>query len=72
MQVAFYFAGEITQVMDSIPWVRCASGNVLECTRNFAFVIESAKVYWLEKEAIYYITGLIKSFLDDREKNIMV
>ena len=22
-------AGEITQVLDAIPWVRCASGNVL-------------------------------------------
>ena len=28
VQVAFYLAGEITQVIDSIPWVRCASGNV--------------------------------------------
>ena len=28
MQVAFYFDGEITQVLDAIPWVRCASGNV--------------------------------------------
>ena len=28
MQVAFYFAGETTQVLDAIPWVRCASGNV--------------------------------------------
>ena len=28
MQVAFYLAGEITQVKDAIPWVRCASGNV--------------------------------------------
>ena len=28
MQVAFYFAGEITQVLDAIPWVHCASGNV--------------------------------------------
>ena len=25
----FYLAGEITQVKDSIPWVRCAFGNVL-------------------------------------------
>ena len=24
----FYLAGEITQVKESIPWVRCASGNV--------------------------------------------
>ena len=28
MQVAFFVAGEITQVKESIPWVRCASGNV--------------------------------------------
>ena len=28
MQVSFYRAGEITQVKESIPWVRCASGNV--------------------------------------------
>ena len=28
MQVAFYLAGEITQVKESLPWVRCASGNV--------------------------------------------
>ena len=27
-QVTFSFAGEITQVLDAIPWVRCASGNV--------------------------------------------
>ena len=29
MQVAFYLAGGVTQVLDAIPWVRCASGNVL-------------------------------------------
>ena len=29
MQVAFYLAGDLTQVLDAIPWVRCASGNVL-------------------------------------------
>ena len=28
MQVAFLLAGEITQVKESIPWVRCASVNV--------------------------------------------
>ena len=33
-QVAFYLAGEITQVIDSIPWVRCASGNVLLCKKG--------------------------------------
>ena len=32
MQVAFYLAGEITQVKESIPWVRRASGNVLTGT----------------------------------------
>ena len=30
--VAIYLAGEITQVLDAIPWVHCASGNV--CLRN--------------------------------------
>ena len=30
MQVAFYLAREITQVLDAIPWVRCASGNVYD------------------------------------------
>ena len=29
MQVTFFLAGEITQVKESIPWVCCASGNVL-------------------------------------------
>ena len=28
MQVEFYLAGYITQVLYAIPWVRCASGNV--------------------------------------------
>ena len=28
MQVAFYLVGEITQVLDALPWIRCASGNV--------------------------------------------
>ena len=28
MQVTFYCAVEITQVLDATPWVRCASGNV--------------------------------------------
>ena len=29
MQVAFYTAGVVSQALDVIPWVRCASGNVL-------------------------------------------
>ena len=28
MQLVFFLAGEITQVKESIPWVRCDSGNV--------------------------------------------
>ena len=33
--MAFYLTGEITQVIDSIPWVRCASGNVFFLQRLF-------------------------------------
>ena len=35
MQVAFYLAGEIFQVKESIPWVRCASGNVSNLSGYF-------------------------------------
>ena len=38
MQVAFYLAGEITQVIDSIPWVRCASGNVFMIAMLWLFL----------------------------------
>ena len=38
MQMVFYLAGEITQVKESIPGVRCASGNVLLKLTDFAFV----------------------------------
>ena len=34
MQVALYLAGEITQVKESIPWARCASGNILTSQRT--------------------------------------
>ena len=37
MQVAFYLAGEITQVKESIPWVRCASGNVYDISPAFVW-----------------------------------
>ena len=37
MQVAFYFAGEIIQVLDAIPWVRCASGNVFIKAQSQSF-----------------------------------
>ena len=36
-----YLAGEITQVIDSIPWVRCASGNV------FIIYVTSQNLYIL-------------------------
>ena len=36
MQVEFFLAGEITQVKEAIPWVRCASGNVcLDAGKNW-------------------------------------
>ena len=37
LQVALYLAGEITQVKESIPWVRCASGNVWEEYHHWIF-----------------------------------
>ena len=39
MQVEPPLAGEITQALDAIPWVRCASGNVLLyfCLSLFVF-----------------------------------
>ena len=42
MQVAFYLAGEITHVKESIPWVRCASGNVYSA----AWSLFWAPKYW--------------------------
>ena len=39
MQGTFSFAGEITQVLDAIPWVRCASGNVLMFSPSFSFLL---------------------------------
>ena len=42
MQVEFYLAGEITQGIDSIPWVRCASGNVFMTPPLIAFVLNSS------------------------------
>ena len=47
MQVAFFLlAEEITQVKEAIPWVRCASGNVLEtpCTQNIIPSVENLRV----------------------------
>ena len=47
MQVAFYLAEETTQVLDAIPWVRCASGNVLKIWMGYLWEKTS-----LLKEAI--------------------
>ena len=50
MQVEFYLAGEITQVIDSIPWVRCASGNVLnpaDCGVARMADLPISTVHWL-------------------------
>ena len=48
MQVALYLAGEITQVLDAIPWVRCASGNVflLLCHTRKTSYLMSVLVLW--------------------------
>ena len=43
--LAFYLAGELTQVLDAIPWVRCASGNV-----SFFFPHMSREKQWEKKE----------------------
>ena len=37
-------AERFTQVVKSIPWVRCASGNVLSLTVSIQFVSSSARV----------------------------
>ena len=39
MEVAFILAGEITQVKESISWVRFASGNVLMNNHNLNTVV---------------------------------
>ena len=56
MQVAFYLAGEITQVLDPIPWVRCASGNVFQTGMLFwklgfhwPSVFDHQSFNWVEK-----------------------
>ena len=47
MQVAFYLAGEITQVKESIPWVRCASGNVFrKGTAGLQSGVKAQGLHW--------------------------
>ena len=47
MQVAFYLAGEITQVKESIPWVRCASGNVFSSIHLFKSSMWPFEVFYV-------------------------
>ena len=46
MQVALYLAGEITQVKESIPWVRCASGNVFSQPLGPARVLQKLRLHF--------------------------
>ena len=50
MQVAFYFAGKIIQVLDAIPRVRCASGNVWHIRFTFANTFANTFAYFAEFE----------------------
>ena len=43
MQVEPPLAGEITQALDAIPWVRCASGNVSHIIPFFSLIT----ILWL-------------------------
>ena len=69
MQVAFYLVGEITQVKESIPWVRCASGNV------FKKISDSKNTYMIYEND--QLTKLIKNtkndtYLDGMTSDIVV
>ena len=50
MQVAFYLAGKITQVKEYIPWVRCASGNVLMIFHDNEY--HHGDWYWLVRPSL--------------------
>ena len=54
MQVAFYLAGEITQVKESIPWVRCASGNVFEAVHK-KLNLGPKQHFWAQKRQFWAI-----------------
>ena len=57
MQVAFYLSGEITQVKESIPWVRCASGNVF-LMNEYPNMFVSTKLY---KRMSEYVNNLTRT-----------
>ena len=46
MQVAFYLTWEITQVKESIPWVRCASDSVLDFQIAKLTVVDLSANFW--------------------------
>ena len=62
MQVAFFLAEEIARVKESIPWVRCAAGNVF--IGNLLLVIPASSylhiifngIFWgvLVRANLYY------------------
>ena len=54
MQVALYLAGEITQVKEAIPWVRCASGNVF-------------KIFWEIFENLPFDSRSVRTAVTTRE-----
>ena len=53
----FYLAGEITQVIDSIPWVRCASGNVSALFTTFEQEYFEEKAF-REMNPVYFISSV--------------
>ena len=69
MQVEPPLAGEITQVLDAIPWVRCASSNVLQFGQSVQLVSRQDIIYLLLAVVLYKVEdGLdgVGSLLDDR------
>ena len=56
-------AGEGTQVTESIPWVRCASGNVLSLSVSILFVSSSAGVTSVK----FHTTSLSHSLVSDNQ-----
>ena len=69
MQVAFYFAGEITQVLDANPWVRCASGNVFVCgfaaifLEGLYFASVSQKSDFPNKSTLIFFSSVLKRLI---------
>ena len=56
-QMAFYLAGEITQVKESIPWVRCVSGNVYISEVYLFSIFDTPILSGSEMEWNYLVCG---------------